>query len=685
MFNNSGVFFRLLLLIGVLSCSVLNSCKQQQQEMADHPQLVDSILDDTNELLNGGEIKKAETYLDSAFGTIARPGRIDIWKKYDHRVTFYLNYENNLEKARAYADSMLLILKGKSQKHRQEFAKSIFSNSEVLLAEKKYNEAFRGFYRGKTFAKQYLDSCDYQEFTYKLGLVKYTQGKYLEAAPFFKQAFAEGGGCKVRDGFGRSFIARQRTLNTIALCFEQAGNLDSAVYYYRQALAFIDLFSPKYPERKQFIQVAKGVVLGNLGGVLAALNQDALAEESLIESIRINNQPLYDVRDAQTAKIKLAKLYLKTRRFKESEKLLNDLQVYLSVEQNINTPIGEGLRLKWYKLKWEYYEQTGRIPAAYLAVVRFHTYRDSLNKVNAGLKDIDLDHVFRDSEQRYKLALLDKSNQLKQGYLFGAALIALLALTVLVVVWFNLKNSRRLNMKMASQNEDLQLALGSLEQSQEENTRIMRIVAHDLRSPMAATVSIVHIVLENDQLQPEDRELLELLKTSSVQSLEMTTDLLKMNTTAEGLKKEPVEMHMLLQYCVDLLKFKANDKKQKIVLQPKEIVVNVSREKIWRVFSNLIVNAIKFSPEGSSILVTIVVLEDVVQIVIQDHGIGIPENLKDRIFNLFTDSGRTGTAGEQSFGLGLAICKRIVDAHQGRIWFDSIPGEGTTFYVELPV
>jgi signal transduction histidine kinase len=110
----------------------------------------------------------------------------------------------------------------------------------------------------------------------------------------------------------------------------------------------------------------------------------------------------------------------------------------------------------------------------------------------------------------------------------------------------------------------------------------------------------------------------------------------------------------------------------------------VSREKIWRVVSNLLVNAIKFSPEGSAIEVRMQQQENSVVICIQDHGIGIPEKLKAKVFNMFTDARRTGTMGEQSFGLGLAISRQIVEAHGGEIWFESIVGQGTTFYVKLP-
>jgi signal transduction histidine kinase len=109
-----------------------------------------------------------------------------------------------------------------------------------------------------------------------------------------------------------------------------------------------------------------------------------------------------------------------------------------------------------------------------------------------------------------------------------------------------------------------------------------------------------------------------------------------------------------------------------------------SREKLWRVVSNLIGNAIKFSPTGASINVSMEQRAGGIRIAVKDEGIGIPPDMQEKIFDLFTEAKRPGTAGEQAFGLGLAISKQIVEAHGGRIWFESGTTKGTTFFVDLP-
>jgi signal transduction histidine kinase len=671
------------LLTAITAALLLACCTHADVEIPDHPTQVDAILDHTNDFLNSGEIIKAKFYLDSAYQTIFRPGTVDLWKKYDHKVNFYLNYENNTGLARVYADSMAYMVKDKAQKYKDEYAKSIFAHSEVLLAEKRYTEAFNSYYKGKVFANAYLDSCSFQEFTYKLGMVRYNQGEYLKAVVYFKQAFAEGRSCRISYGFNKAFLARQSNLNTIALCYERTGRLDSAIHYYKKALSFIDANGGAYPMRKDFMLMAKGVILGNLGGTLAAQGEFAQAEKYLRESIRINDRPLFELTDAQTAKVKLVELYLKTTRLKEAEKLLDELHHHLSAQPGKNAA-SENIRLKWYKLNWQLLDQRGQPFGAYHFSMKYHVLQDSINRVTAGYKEVDMDELFKDNQQQYELALLNKDNQLKKSYLIGTILLSVLAFVLLGMVWFNLKHSRNLNKKMAAQNEQLQMALGSLEQSQQENTNLMKVVAHDLRNPVGGMTSLAEIMLAEQGRSEEDITMLELIYTSGKHSLELVNNLLISNTLIKEPEKNLVDLYQMLHYCVNLLVFKADQKKQKLVLNALHASAMVNREKMWRVVSNLIANAIKFSPEGAEIRIQMELQASKVLISVEDHGIGIPKEIKEKVFDMFTEAKREGTHGEQPFGLGLAISKQIVEAHGGRIWFESVDGQGTTFYVELP-
>ncbi|HZY35077.1 MAG TPA: tetratricopeptide repeat-containing sensor histidine kinase [Mucilaginibacter sp.] len=291
-----------------------------------------------------------------------------------------------------------------------------------------------------------------------------------------------------------------------------------------------------------------------------------------------------------------------------------------------------------------------------------------------------IDYALKDQQVKS----LEQRSKYQTASLILAIIVCLLAVAVIIVIRHNLKRTKLLNERVIQQNSQMKKTLGALEQSQADNTRMMKIAAHDLRNPVGGIYSISDIMLREADRSENDRVMLELIKTSAQNSLELVSDLLQVQFNTEELKKEPVEIGEMLQYCVSLLQSKAEAKGQQISLQTQEFTVAANREKLWRVISNLISNAVKFSPSGAAIAVMMERDARAVLISVKDHGIGIPAKLGDKIFDMFTEAKRPGTAGEQPFGLGLAISKQIVEAHGGKIWFENTRGGGATFFVSLP-
>lgn len=267
------------------------------------------------------------------------------------------------------------------------------------------------------------------------------------------------------------------------------------------------------------------------------------------------------------------------------------------------------------------------------------------------------------------------------------ALIACVLISILFgfYVYQQYKKTSHLNKKIAEQYIGLHDTLSSLEESQEENKRLMKIVAHDLRNPLGAIKMAATLIDEQEFDNPEHKTMLDIISISSEQSLELVNDLLSSNTKMDDLKKENLDLDVVLKYCVELLQHKAVVKKQKIVLRSFSVMLQANREKLWRVISNLIANAIKFSPTGATIEVITQKKENNITIAVNDNGIGIPEEMQSKLFEINTEAKQFGTDGEQPYGLGLAISKQIVESHGGKIWFESKQGIGTTFWIEFPL
>jgi len=122
-----------------------------------------------------------------------------------------------------------------------------------------------------------------------------------------------------------------------------------------------------------------------------------------------------------------------------------------------------------------------------------------------------------------------------------------------------------------------------------------------------------------------------------------------------------------------------------IVKKDGDPIVDVDRNKIRQVVDNLISNAVKYSPRGSIITVLIHANDSVAGFAVRDSGPGVPEHERHKLFKDFGRLSAQPTGGEKSTGLGLAICRKIVEAHSGTIGVNSVPGRGAEFFVNLPL
>jgi len=244
------------------------------------------------------------------------------------------------------------------------------------------------------------------------------------------------------------------------------------------------------------------------------------------------------------------------------------------------------------------------------------------------------------------------------------------------------------NKRINNQKIALKTTLIKLEKSNQQKDKILRVVAHDLRSPIAAINALTDLCLMEESLTDSQKEYINLIKAASEQALTLSNEILDSTAIINetSLRKEETSVGAVVAQQVELLRFKAEEKEQKIeVSLPTEtIMAHIDKEKFSRVVNNLVANALKFSPKNSVIRIGLTRQNQNFLLTVQDSGIGIPDELKDKVFDMFTTAKRVGTEGEKPFGLGLSISKQIVQAHKGSIWFDSEENKGTIFYVSIP-
>jgi signal transduction histidine kinase len=275
----------------------------------------------------------------------------------------------------------------------------------------------------------------------------------------------------------------------------------------------------------------------------------------------------------------------------------------------------------------------------------------------------------------------------QQNLLILAVLLFIMTIVIIIILWRNWKKSGRTAEALRLQFKQSESTTEALEVMNNNYARLIKIVAHDLRNPIGAINTISSMIQPGDLLNADTQELISLVKISSKNCLELINELLETDfDPQQNLKKENIDLDELLTQCIHLLNFRAKDKNQHLNLTGSTggVIIQGDREKLWRVINNLVINAIKFSPDDGEINIKVDQSANVIIISVTDTGIGIPVELQSKIFDPFTAARRKGTGGEQPFGLGLYISKQIIEAHNGKIWFTSDDGRGTTFYLELP-
>lgn len=243
----------------------------------------------------------------------------------------------------------------------------------------------------------------------------------------------------------------------------------------------------------------------------------------------------------------------------------------------------------------------------------------------------------------------------------------------------------------SSQYGQLLARCSELERLNEEKNRLLGIVAHDLRSPLGVILCYAEFLEAEaaDVLSEEHREFVSTIRDTSKFMLQLVTDLLDVSNIELGrlsLCRQTVDLVPLIDRNVARNRIWAAQKGVSVIFDaPSEPVPSVCDPgRIEQVLTNLIENGVKFSHPESAVRIRILRGEGEILVEICDQGEGIPAGDLPNLFHPFGKLSVQGTAGEPSTGLGLMICRNIIEGHGGRLEVRSVLGEGSTFSFTLP-
>lgn len=637
------------------------------------------------------QVDAAFRYIDSVFRH-KKNKTVHDYVQYWGAAAYVAGIKGNLYKDITYLDSSIHMLeKYMTTPGVPEELSNIYRNKgDIEFSMHNYEGSYNDFFRAQRLSEKGADPCNKLNIPYSIGMILYRQQQYANANRYFQQCLPYTDTCKQLQAYKNN--KKQEVLDNIGLCYTKTGQYDSALIFYQAAMNIVDanrfnLAVDRHNSMTRYA-AAKGVICGNMAKVFLAKGMTDSAISLYRQAINYNATQGGELHDMQLCMVQLAQIYLDKEQLPELQQVLSDL----GKAQGKN-PFPD-VAVNYHELLYHYYDATKQAGPALHYLSWYIKEKDSVTAQQKKMLETDIDKEIHDRRQEFEITLLQKDNQIKRDYLWGFIALSGMALLILFLIIRQYRISRKniqqltqLNDSISLQKKELEVALQQLERTNKEKDRILQVVAHDLRNPIGGIQSLSQILQQSGMVSPEGAVYVQTIANASSSATRLIQELLEADHSfIQDTEKKETNLAELLMGIRSLNNSAASNKQQSLLIElPAEpVIVYTYPVQLERVLNNLVGNAIKFSPEGASTHIRLIRGENEITIEVQDEGIGIAEEDLKHIFDRFTSIKRKGTAGEKSFGLGLSICRQIIEAMGGRIDARSQLGKGSRFTIILP-
>lgn len=285
------------------------------------------------------------------------------------------------------------------------------------------------------------------------------------------------------------------------------------------------------------------------------------------------------------------------------------------------------------------------------------------------------------------------------------ALIVLAVDSLVVHLYESFLNEKDLQKRLKAEGLQLIAAKEKAEESDRLKSAFLANMSHEIRTPMNGIMGFSALLSEPGLESAEKHEYIEIIQKSSARMLNILNEIMDISKIEAGLMVvnfNETNINQQVESIFSLLKPEAENKKLKfsfsISLPDNQAVIKTDKDKLFAILTNLIKNAIKYTDEGSiefgyvltgpadqaEGLNPVKKAQTEIEFFVRDTGIGIPLSRQEAIFERFIQADIDDIQARQGSGLGLSIAKAYVEMLYGRIWVDSMPGQGSTFYFTLP-
>lgn len=469
---------------------------------------------------------------------------------------------------------------------------------------------------------------------------------------------------------------RQLAINLLNTGFDYylIANLDTALSYYNEA-------EPIFEEIG--LEIGKAYTIGNRALVFWKQGGLETAKKDLFRAIEML-EPLGDQYGMADYYNQLGNIYLEQNQNREAIKY-TEIGLEMAKSEDLKEQVRDASLLlsKLYKEQNEFEKSLG-YQEQYIA------YKDSIQDQETTQRLADLRTDFEVGQKQVEVDLL--SVQKRNQKLVSAGLGAILLLTG-IFAFITLRNYReknRINQLLESQAVQLTEQKVELERLNSTKDKFFSIISHDLRGPVNSFMGVSKLIRYFVESKDTDQliEIADEMETSVGRLSSLLDNLLSWAMQQQGHFPNVPEKINSTELVAGVLGTFENMASGKKIELKSNIAENID---LWAdinmtqtVIRNLVNNALKFTPEGGSVDVTVKAAESMVEIAIHDTGVGIPSDKLDKLFGLHAKKSTYGTTGEKGLGLGLQLVNEFLETNKGTINVESEEGKGTTFIVRLP-
>lgn len=579
----------------------------------------------------------------------------------------------NADSALIYADYALNL--AQKLKFKKGLALALLSKGSALEPKGNYTEALSCYLRALTISQQLKMPMLINSIYNDIGIVYLHMENYPYALKYFTKVLNYINGQKTQD---KAF--QFKILVNIGEVFRETKHLDSAILYNMNALSIAE---------KNKDDIGRAITLFNIADNFILKKQYSKAISYLNLSLPISEK-IGDLEGVSGCLNAFSRIYYQTKHYQQSIDAANkSLAKGKAVDNYQNT-------LDSYNLLYLNYKNIGDFEKA----LTFRNLEISLDdRVNTLEQDKQLQRIQSDyllKQKQNEINLLRKEGivhrkiiQSEKYARFFALAFTLILLLFIVQLYRGNANKKALNNQLNLNNLAVKHQNQELEKLNETKNVLFSIIGHDLRGPFAYLLSMIDL-MKNKEISLDEQEY---FLTKLSENIHVTDHLLNnllfwAKSQMEGMvvNKAAFDVQPIITENINLLKSRGDNKgiqiMQRGTAQP--VLVYADKAMLDLVVRNLLENAMKFSKDGDTIKVDVSIDHTLVVIAIIDSGMGIRLQDQSKIFSKVSSFTTYGTSNEKGSGLGLLLCKELIEKNDGKIWFESTPGTGSTFYISIP-